>query len=59
MAVFEQTQWPTSYELKIKFDPSLGRSWSELFKIIKGHGPKNPPPGCNLGPEVSNHQTAE
>ena len=20
-----------------------------FFKIIKDHGPKNPPPGCNLG----------
>ena len=39
------TQWPTSSELKIKFDPSLDRSWCEFFKIIKDHGPKNPPPG--------------
>ena len=45
------TQWPTSSELKIKFDPSLDRSWCEFFKIIKNHGPKNPPPGCNLGPK--------
>ena len=44
-------QWPTSSELKIKFDPSLDRSWCEFFKIIKNHGPKNPPPGCNLGPK--------
>ena len=36
------TQWPTSSELKIKFDPS---SWCESFKIIKNHGPNNPPPG--------------
>ena len=42
-------QWPTSSELKIKFDPSLDRSWCESFKIIKDRGPKNPPPGCNLG----------
>ena len=28
------TQWPTSTELKIKFDPSLNRSWSEFFEII-------------------------
>jgi hypothetical protein len=42
-------QWPTSSELKINFDPSLDRSWCEFFKIIKNHGPKNPPPGCNLG----------
>ena len=37
------TQWPTSTWLKTKFDPSLDRSWCELFKIRKGHGPKNPP----------------
>ena len=35
------TQWPTSSELKIKFDPSLDRSWCQFFKIIKDHGPKN------------------
>ena len=45
------TQWPISSELKIKFDPSLDRSWCEFFKILKYHGPKNPPPGCNLGPK--------
>ena len=44
-------QWPTSSELKIKFDTSLDRSWPEFFKIIKNHGPKKPPPGCNLGPK--------
>ena len=44
-------QWPTSSELKIKFDPSLDRSWYEFFKIIKNHGPKNPPTGCNLDPK--------
>ena len=36
------TQWPTSSELKIKFDPSLDRSWCEFFKIIKDYGPKFP-----------------
>ena len=35
------TQWPSSSELKIKFDPSLDK----FFKIIKKHGPKNPPRG--------------
>ena len=40
-------------ELKIEFDLSLGRSWWEFFKIIKNHGPKNPLPGCNLGPKFS------
>ena len=45
------TQWPTSSELKIKFDPSLDRSWCEFFKIIKNLGPKNPPTGCNLDPK--------
>ena len=43
------TQWPTSSELKIKFDPSSDRSWYEFFKITKDHGPKNPPLGCNMG----------
>ena len=44
----------TTYsELKIKFDPSLDRSLCEFFKIIKNHGPKYPPPGCNLGPMFS------
>ena len=43
------TQWPTFSKLKIKFDPWLDRSWCEFFKIIKDHGPKNPPPWCNLG----------
>ena len=45
------TQWPTSSELKIKFDPSFDRSWCEFFKIIKDDGPKSPPLGCNLGPQ--------
>jgi hypothetical protein len=35
------TQWPTSSELKIKFEPLLDRSWCDFFKIIKDHGPKN------------------
>ena len=39
------SQWPISCELKKKFDPSLDRSWSEFFKIIKNHGPKNPTRG--------------
>ena len=26
------TQWPISSELKIKFDPSLDRSWCEDYK---------------------------
>jgi hypothetical protein len=47
------TQWSTSSELKIKFDSSLDRSCCEFFKIIKNHGPKNPPPDCNLGPKFS------
>ena len=34
------TQWPTSSGLKIKFDPSIERSWCEHFKIIKGHVPQ-------------------
>jgi hypothetical protein len=38
-------QWTTSSELKIKFDPSLDRSWCEFFKLIKDHGSKNPHPG--------------
>ena len=33
----------SSSELK-NFDPSLERSWYELFRIIKAHGPKNQPP---------------
>ena len=28
-------QWPTFSELKIKFDPSLDRSWPKFFKIKK------------------------
>ena len=38
--------------LKIKkIKPSLDRSLCELFKIKKGHGPKNSLPGCNFGPK--------
>jgi hypothetical protein len=51
MAMFEQL----NYQLKIKFDPSLDGSWCEFFKIIKNHGPKNPPPACNLGHKFSPH----
>ena len=39
-------QWPTSSELKIKFDPSLDRSWWEFFKIIKKSWSKKSTPGC-------------
>ena len=59
LTLFEQNscvltaQWPTSSELKTKFDPSLDRSWCESFKIIKIHGPKNPPLGRNLGSKFS------
>ena len=45
------TPWTTSSELKLKFDPSLDRSWCELYKITKNHGQKNQPPGCNLEPK--------
>ena len=45
------TQWSTSSEHKTKLDPSLDRAWCEFFKIIKKYGPKNPHPGCNLGPQ--------
>ena len=41
--------WVTSSDLKIKFDPTLYRSWCEFLRLQKNHGPKNP---CNLGPEV-------
>ena len=29
------------------FDPSLERSWYELFRILKAHGPKNQPPSSS------------
>ena len=48
-------QWSISGELKVKFDPSLDRSSCEFFNIIKNHGPKNPPQGCNLGPKFPPH----
>ena len=32
------------FELKTIFDPSLERSWYELFGIIKAYGPKNQTP---------------
>ena len=47
--MFEQVNGPIFSWLKTKFDPSLKRSRCKLFKIMKGHGPKNPPLGCNLG----------
>ena len=34
----------SSSELITIFDPSLERSWYELFRIRKAHGPKNQPP---------------
>ena len=46
------SQWPTSSELKINFDPSLDSSWCKFSKIIKNPGPKNPPLSCNLGPNL-------
>ena len=49
------TQWSASCKLKIKFYPSLDRSWCEFFEIIKNHGPKNPPQGCILGPSFHSH----
>ena len=44
MSMFEQLN-----ELKINFNPSLDRSWCEIFKIIKDHGVKNQPQGVILG----------
>ena len=37
------------------FNPSLQRSWYELFIVIKAHGPKinpHPAPGCNRSPPI-------
>ena len=48
-ACVQAAQWLTSSKLKIKIDLSLDISWPEFFNIIKDHGPKNPPQGCNLG----------
>ena len=52
MAVFWATQWTASSRLRIKSDPSLNRSWCELFKTIKDHGAKNPSPRYSFGPKV-------
>ena len=50
--VFQILQTITMFELlndqllimlKIKFDSSLEKSWFELFRTIKSHGPKNTP----------------
>ena len=38
--------------MKLRKDPSLDKSWRELFKIKKGYGPKNHP-GCNFAPKLS------
>ena len=48
---FHMRSFSSSSELKIKLDPSLDRSLCEFFKVIKNHGPKNPPTDCNLGPK--------
>ena len=59
------TQWPTSSELKIKFDPSFDRSWPEFFKIkkimvqkIHPWGviwvPSNSPQACHLSDKNDN-----
>ena len=48
MAMFEQL----NDQLLVN---SLDRSWCEFSKIIKNCGPKNPPPGCNLGSKISPH----
>ena len=52
---FHMRSFSSSSELKIKLDPSLDRSLCEFFKVIKNHGPKNQPPGCNLGPKFPPH----
>ena len=38
-------KWPTSGQLKIYFDPSLNRSWCEIFKMIKKSWSKQSTPG--------------
>ena len=43
MPMFEQLKKQVPVNSK-KFDPSLERSWYELYRIIKAHGPKNQPP---------------
>ena len=52
MPMFEQLKKTSSSEPKKNFDPSLERSWYELFGIIKAHSPKNQPPSsrCNRSP---------
>ena len=50
--MFEQLNWPTSSELKIKFDLSLDRSWCEFFKIIENRGPKIQPRGVIWVPSI-------
>ena len=40
MPMFEQLK----KQVPVNFDPSLERSWYELFGIIKAHGPKYQPP---------------
>ena len=52
------TQWPTSSEFKIKFDPSLERSWCEYFKVIKGHGQKkiHPKGAPGVPPKLDFHK---
>ena len=52
MAMFEQLN---DQLLKIKFDPSFDRSRLEFCYIIRNHGPKNSPLGCDLGPKFPPH----
>ena len=52
MAMFEQLN---DQLLKIKFDPSFDRSRLEFCYIIRNHGPKNPPRGCDLGLKFPPH----
>ena len=49
MLIFEQLKKTSSSELKKK-DPSLERSWYDLFRIIKAHGPKNQPRDVIVAP---------
>ena len=51
MAMFEQLNDQLVVNSKQSLTLSLDRSWCEFFKIIKNHGPKNPPTGCNLDPK--------
>ena len=50
IAIFEQLNNQILFRLKIEFDPSVETSWCDIFKIIKGHGPKNPPKVCSWCP---------